>query len=135
MTCPSRRDLHERQAHRTPGRGSPAGSRLKDLDPQVLTIARKIEAHTIMYKHRGSRGPDVKVVGSWDGNIPHPALVTPGCPVSDHGGGATCRGAKMITVLQRSGLYPPSLCKVPEQVAAGRPDHCDPTVDTDLQIK
>jgi hypothetical protein len=31
--------LHQRKARRTAGRKSPARSRLKDLDPQVLTIA------------------------------------------------------------------------------------------------
>jgi hypothetical protein len=35
-----RSDLYQWQAHRTARRGHPAGRRLRDLDPQVLTIAR-----------------------------------------------------------------------------------------------
>jgi hypothetical protein len=39
------RDLHWRQTRRATRRGSPARSRLNDLDPQVLTIAhRAVEA-------------------------------------------------------------------------------------------
>ena len=38
---PRRREVRERQARRTPRRHDHRGGRLKDLDPQVLTIARE----------------------------------------------------------------------------------------------
>ena len=38
---PRRRDLRERQTRRTPRRHDHRGGRLKDLDPQVLTIAHR----------------------------------------------------------------------------------------------
>jgi Transposase, Mutator family len=39
---PRRSNLHQRQAHRATRQGSPARSHLKDLDPQVLTIAHPV---------------------------------------------------------------------------------------------
>jgi len=41
---PRRSDLHQRQDRRTTRRGRSSRSRLKDLDPQVLTIAQRQDA-------------------------------------------------------------------------------------------
>ena len=48
---PRRSDLHQRQARRTTRRWSPARSRLKDLDPQVLTITHGRSWTVILNTH------------------------------------------------------------------------------------
>ena len=53
---PCRSDLHQRQTHRTARRERRAGSRLKDLDPQVLTIAHKQEVADLFLIELGAHG-------------------------------------------------------------------------------